>query len=512
MSRRTLLVLAVAVAGCVAAGLLVILSGPAQNSAPDGQGAESLEEVGEGEGEMLRAPSDGVICCNGEPAYDSTNTDGQEGSGNGAVAYRAGGQSVRQLSRPDPRLFRTGYGAWEPTLGVTSAGTVFYAGRNSNVDPVALRSRDQGRTWTAVPPVSHKSSLDPYMWVDPSTERVFTSDLGPTVTCSPLSFTDDEGENWTTNPVCGETDHQNVFGGSPPDGGERPSGYPNVVYFCAISGGALASTSTATACSKSLDGGSMFLPTGEPAYPPRVAEDGTFCDGAAGHGAVGPDGTVYVPRGWGEECRRPYVAISDDEGATWTRVEVSDIPLPEGAHEAGVAVDEQGNVFFSWVSEHGHPYVAVSRDGGLTWGQPWDVLPPGVDRVSAFTASIDAGGPGAMAAVFMGTEDPQGTSAEDTTWNGYLVTSSSALRRKPTFIAASINDPETNPLWKGKCGSVRCGNIGDFLDVVIGPDGTPWAAMVDSCPGADNRCTDFAVATPRGEGIVGQLVGGRPLR
>ena len=74
-----------------------------------------------------------------------------------------------------------------------------------------------------------------------------------------------------------------------------------------------------------------------------------------------------------------------------------------------------------------------------------------------------------------------------------------------------MNDPAANALWIGAdCSDVRCGNVGDFLDVVIGPDGTAWTALVDSCPGTD-QCTSFGVTDPRGEAVAGQLVGGPPL-
>jgi hypothetical protein len=96
-------------------------------------------------------------------------------------------------------------------------------------------------------------------------------------------------------------------------------------------------------------------------------------------------------------------------------------------------------------------------------------------------------------------------------WNAYLAQSTDALAADPTFYAASVNDPATNTLWKGDCTSpTRCGNMGDFYDVTIGPDGTPRGAFVDSCPGKD-ECTAFGVVDPRGEGIMGQLVGGPPL-
>ena len=102
-----------------------------------------------------------------------------------------------------------------------------------------------------------------------------------------MSYSDDEGETWTTLTVCGQFDHQSLFGGPPAT--STPTGYPHVVYYCAISGGALADSSTVTGCSRSRDGGLTFVPTESLPYPPRQAppehaEYNQWCDGAAGHG------------------------------------------------------------------------------------------------------------------------------------------------------------------------------------------------------------------------------------
>src|SRR4051795_13126121 len=100
-------------------------------------------------------------------------------------------------------------------------------------------------------------------------------------------------------------------------------------------------------------------------------------------------------------CGPPYVAVSHDEGSSWTQVKIADKPQlgfsdADGGfpHESGVAADRAGNLYYAWVADDGHPYLAISRDGGGTWGTPMDMMPPGVDRLSPFTASIDAADPG----------------------------------------------------------------------------------------------------------------------
>lgn len=460
----------------------------------------------------LQSPTDSVVCCGGRPAYpESKNTsEGTAGSGEGATAYNAGGTNARALPGADSKLFSTGYGGWEPSMGIAKDGTLYYAARNSNVDANLVRSKDGGVTWKYVGPPAHKVSLDPFMWLDYDTGRVFDSDID-TVTCPLLSTSADQGESWTTVKACGVTDHQSITGGPPPKGAALPTvGYPNVAYYCAITGGALAGSSTMTGCIRSVDGGKAWAPTGSPAFPERVdPASRTFCDGGAGHAAVGQDGRLFVPRGW---CGEPYVAYSDDMGSSWKRVRIPGPVLKTSAHEAGVGADDDGNAYYAWVGKDDRAYLSVSRDNGATWGEPKDVTPPGVLEVSDVTAEVAVGKPGAVAMVFLGTEVPRTAPANQRGWNAYAVQTSDALSAEPTFVAAPQNDPATNPFHIGKeCGRLRCGNIGDFLDIVIGPDGTAWTALVDACPGKENKCTAFDVQLPRGEAVVGHLVGAPSL-
>lgn len=496
----------------LATGALTIAAAP-QDEKLTAVERHALDEERD-EHRMLIAPPDSGRRYLQEPPYESRNTDGTAGAGGRAVAYRAGGRSVTDrdvvAAAPSARLWRSGFGSWEPTLGVNRRGTIFLSARNTNADPGVGVSQDGGRTWTRVKPPQHNASLDPYIWLDEQTGSLFASDIDPPITCTPISRSDDEGKTWRYSRACGVTDHQNHFGGPPPPGGEQPSGYPNVLYYCAISGGLLSDSSTYTGCLKSLDGGAVWGPTGDPAYPPKEGGDtaGSLCNGATGHGIVDPRGTVLVPRGW---CGPPTVAISRDEGATWTRREISDKRVPQGTHETTVAADSAGTLYYLFVAENHRPYLSVSRDGGNTWSDERDIMPPGVNYVSAFAIHADAGGPGRLAYVFMGTKDPKPD--EKSVWAAYMGSSQDADSGDPLFYAAPANDASRNTLWRGACDDLRCGNIGDFLDVEIGPDGSAWTALVDSCPAPDDSCiTDLTIDTPRGEGVVGQLVGGPPLR
>ncbi|MGH2806640.1 MAG: sialidase family protein [Actinomycetota bacterium] len=459
------------------------------------------------------------------PLHDGISPDptGRRGAGGIAVAHLPGGVPISSPdivgAAPRARLFRTGYDSWEPTMGVTKKGVFFNASGNDAY--LAVRSTDGGKTWKEVFG-GHVFSADPYMFVDQDTDRVFINDYVPP--CHLLSFSDDNGESWTTAPPLGcydNADHQTVFTGPPPEGGAEPSGYKNVVYLCAIGGG-ISAASTMSWCSKSLDGGMNFEPTGAPAYTNDPTQSGGdlgvpgACNGANGHGWVGSDGTVYLPRGW---CGQPWLAISKDEGLTWTRVQVADngmsccgrsdgIEVPIPSHEAGVVTDDKGNVFYTWVAGDRLPYMAVSRDGGESWSKPVMIGAPGVNEANL--PGIAIGPTGGIAIRYVGTENSPWNGKEvdgeytETRWNAFLTVIEEPLDDNPVLYSATVNDP-SEPLFVGECGPdpIRCG-WGDFQDVVIDNRGSVWSVDLDLCADKKNECAESEV-------IIGRLVGGPKL-
>ena len=416
-----------------------------------------------------------------------------------AAPHRAGGRRVARSSvplGPRPCLFHTGDQSWEPTMGITSDGTIFYGTERGDTTVLTVRrSTDKGRTWTDVTPLQEPSALgDPYLYVNRETDRVFAAEL-KTDLCAHLAFSDDNGESWTANPqVCGLADHETVFDGPPVS--TPTTVYPNFVYYCAASPG-IGPGQLQTGCLRSIDGGLSFTASGEPAFPPSEG-----CLGPVGHGVADSDGVIYLPKGW---CGQPHLAISRDEGRMWERVQVADNGMASGdvneSHEAGVAVDRLGNIYYVWIAFNDRPYLAISRDGGVTWSRPKMIAPPGV-RMASLPA-LDVGSPGRIAMAYMGANPSDGD-----IWNGYVTITANALDASPLFYSASVNKP-SDPLVRGGCGTERCQGAGDFFDVVIGPEGTAWAAFVDACVG---RCKDSAVGNNAADGIVGRLMGGPRLR
>ncbi|MFN2389612.1 MAG: sialidase family protein [Actinomycetota bacterium] len=391
-------------------------------------------------------------------------------------------------------------------MALSSNGDIFFNSYDT-LGTEVIRSSDRGRTWDEVSPrigpAHTQVSLDPYLYIDPATDRIFEIDL--TVACATLAFSDDGGTSWLANPLaCGTpvTDHQTLFAGAPVT--SATVGYPNIVYYCSST-----FLFTMGACSKSLDGGLTFLPTGTPAFEPSRADDVRGpCNGASGHGTAGSDGTIYLPRiHCAGDSHPPSLAISRDEGLTWDRVEVS---TESGlGHEAGVAVDTKNNIYFVWSGQTDHlPYLAVSKDGGSTWSKPMMIGPPGLRE--GVLPTIAASGRGKIAIAYMGTENSRfgglpATGSE--TWNGYMTISATALREEPLFFTSTVN-AKNDPLGRGAVCFYRCIPGGDFFDIVIDGNGTVWSAFVDGC---QTQCLS-GNDNDESEGIVGRLRGGPSLR
>ena len=396
------------------------------------------------------------------------------------VSAEPGGRTSRVA--PGVAVHYIGHDAGEPTLGVDRRGRVFYAAAEildfqgvPSID--VMRSTDEGSSWDIVSPGAggnnaHFSSSDPYVFVDNTKDgsRVFTVDLQGYL-CSILSFSDDAGESWITNPIaCGRpvNDHQTLF--SAPPVTSPTIGYPKVVYYCY-------QDIVSSTCSKSLDGGITFVPAGGLSFQGIDQETGEFCGGLHGHGFGAEDGTIFIPK---VHCGEPWLAISKDEGTTWRRVRVT--RMPAVGHEASVAADRDGNVYFMYIGRDMLPYLVTSRDGGKKWSAPVRMSRPGIVETSLPT--LDVGSSDNVVVGFMGSRDADGKDGfhekTGTVWNGYLTYSKNGLSPRPNLEFVQVS-PDSDPLLRGDCAQVKCGPAYDFIDVVVAPDGTIWGAFVDGC-------------------------------
>ncbi len=86
--------------------------------------------------------------------------------------------------------------------------------------------------------------------------------------------------------------------------------------------------------------------------------------------------------------------------------------------------------------------------------------------------------------------------------------STNVLDKAPVFFTSTVNDKK-DPLVRQNCGPGRCRAVFDFIDIVIGPDGTAWGAFVDGCTAA---CATIGPNNAGSDAVVGRLVGGPRLR
>jgi hypothetical protein len=449
-----------------------------------------------------------------------------------AVAYYPGDPTASVPGRPLlPCRYDTGARALEPSIGFTRDGRVLYqgwelqAGSAGGVPPrpVVKRSDQAYATWQDVSPLGPTDSLDPFLTVDKRTGRVFSVNwLGNgEPNCATVSHSDDGGDSWVSSPLaCSGFDGESIGVGPPVS--SATVDYPDLVYYC--TGATLGSSPPATSpiCSKSLDGGMTFVPTGMPPWP--IAGGGGEEDEFgpwAGNPIVGPDGTVYVPKRFEGQ---PEVALSHDEGLSWSRVQVA----ANGSSGAAtrMAIDDSANLYYAWTDANHMPYLATSQDGGTTWSSPIPLAPPGLREAALPRPAATASG--RVLVAFLGSTDSpaeppyyafcnellgecEDGAYADTTWNGYMTFIDDALAARPRLQTATVNPPD-QPLFVGGCSADgACKADLDFIDAQFDPSGQPWAAFVDDCAltrdytpifGADaGPCSDFL-----GEGIVGRLV------
>jgi hypothetical protein len=430
-----------------------------------------------------------------------------------AVAHHSGGKVVASKTSARPKLYNIGHHAGEPTIGFSRDGSLFYtagagcvtscAGQPEMAETVTPGGRavmmtpNNGKTWKNVSPglpdqgaSPHVFSLDPMLFVDHNsdTDRVFDIDL--TAACAELSYSDDHGQTWLTNPLaCGEpvNDHQTLFSGKPTK--TLSPLYGKILYYCY-------NKVAYTKCSKSLDGGLTFIDTTGLTNPE--------CSGLNGHGVTDSKGTIFLP--YTGCANAPTIAMSKDEGDTWTILKVPGEKVNGG--DPSVAIDRKDNLYFLWNDVDRKVRLATSTNHGKTWSKPLDVTAPGVKLTNLATLTV--GAPGKVAIAYLGTTSEE----KKTFWNGYLASGVGVLGKNPTFYSASLNDPK-HPLKatggnNTPCGPGRCGRILDFLDVEISPKtGQPWGAYVDACQATCEKTGVESYAD--NEGMAGTLVGGPRL-
>lgn len=413
----------------------------------------------------------------------------------------------------------TGFAGPEPSVGVTSSGCIFGAALEK-----VVRSCDGGKagSWESVEqiPQCQPSTSDPYLWVDPVTDRIFNVQMVVLVGTW-ICWSDDDGETWLGNPYdqgpLPVNDHIKLGTGPWTGAGYGLLGgtattnvYETAAYFCynKIAG---------VFCYTSFDGGVTF-PVGGQVL-------GLAATGAGLHGAIAtaPDGTVYVePR-----VATPTVIFSKDNGLTWeARTMGEDVGTTNPRKNSEVAADADSNAYHVWTGGDEAIYMSRSFDSGNTWEQTSiQVSPDGV--ISSAFPHIDASSPGHIAVAYLASTDVDMLGTPDidgNPWSGNAHTAPNTNVTYDLYVTYSYNADEENPdfytvkitedpvqigsicLSSGDCrdigGSNR--NLLDFNDLHLDREGRVYIAYTDGCTGdcAENWKTLDATASRDRELVV----------
>lgn len=407
--------------------------------------------------------------------------------------------------------YGTGYDTFEPTIGITSSGAIFFTNWNGLGDGThIIRSRDWGQTWEDVGPFGMSddqgqtpNSNDPYLYVDKFNDKLVKFDMHA-LTMMFVEYSNDDGETWSAPfPVEGyyaPQDHQSIA--SMPHSNAIVG---DVVYVYCINTG---SPALGAQCSRSIDGGHTW-DAQRIGYP--TESFGNQCSGLHGHVAGGSDGSVY--RG-NPSCEGPAVYASHDGGYTWSEHTITtDVPMQQGwhSHEVAVAVDEGGNVHATWISIDQMPWYAYSRDQGQTWSEPMMVAAPTVTETGFPT--IFAGDEGRVVVGYIGEVNDCESVGNNTTdggssecgWGGYMAIMTDAFAENPLITSVVVNLPEDPLDITSDCGNVRCGGFGDFIDVELDDFGRPWIALAHNAAGTEEAVIGTLMTGPSLYGEVVQL-------
>ncbi|MEA3166239.1 MAG: hypothetical protein QOJ26_1108 [Thermoplasmata archaeon] len=368
----------------------------------------------------------------------------------------------------------------EPNVGVTSSGAVFATALET-----VVRSTDGGLSYEPVYKQQVGFTSDPMLWVDTTTDRIFSPQMFPTLLCSSFIMSDDDGATWLEVPgvSCGlpVIDHQKVASGPAPVGSVfLPAGYPNLVTYCY-------NKVTATHCAVSVDGGIRFVyDTIIDTSPLAPTVDTAFsCGGINGHQHHAADGTIYVPYGF--NCGQAFVAVSKDGGFTFTR---HNLGVPNIGLDPEVTSTPDGTVYMFSKSPDGPAYVIRTTDGFETYEGPFIVSPPEV-KTTAFLG-MTAGSDGRLAFGYLGTSDDAAIEddVKDTAdWYAYVTMTLDGEAEAPTFVTvrASSDIVQRGSICLHKDCVDGNRNLLDFVDLHAGPDGRFFFVYADGCTSED--CT-----------------------
>ena len=405
--------------------------------------------------------------------------------------------------------------AAEPSIGVNwNTGNVLYEA-NLETDRVTFTDGGAGfdSTWTDVSAPTSVFSMDPILFTDPVTGTTVVSHLVSTLYvpgggCSLSSTTTDDGDTWIPSQGCGipgAYDHQTVGGG--PFGAGLPADplAQHAIYYCGQSG-------QFANCTLSVDNGTTYGP-GVPTYTdPGVV--GARCMGLHGHVKVSPDGTVYVPNMDCGDDHKQGMAVSTDNGLSWTVKTVPDSKYNGFRSDPSIALAKDNTAYFAYEDLDGGVKVAVSHDHGDTWTQSVNLTAPLGIKYAVMPAAV-AGDGDRAAVAFYGTKDattlPDNyeNAKYDGTWHLYVSHTYDGGLTWET-LDLTPNDPMQRGCiyWgNGDCPSTQR-NLLDFFDAQLDKRGNVLIGWDDGCIDA---CVTGGPNSRTRIGNIARQVGGKPL-
>lgn len=366
----------------------------------------------------------------------------------------------------------------EPTLAVLEDGRVLVVAGNS-----VLRWEGPG-SWTDVTPPADEAggiTLDPFLVGDPVTGRVYVSQLAA---CQRVSWTDDAGDSWTSNPLaCGGPDqhHQKLDVGPGPTGRAVHMMTMNLASW-------LATDDTVVTHAASHDGGFSWLQS--VALTESVHG---FEARAIGNVATSEEGTVhaiaYLCDGFVDANYHGLgVGRSTDGGATWSWQQIAPGGGPCEGIDPGIAAVGSSVHAAWWDASDGsfRLWYAASDDAGAMWSEPVAIPTPGLTSfVFADAAATDE----RVAVAFFGTPDSAVGANQAPSWSRWFPYLATRAADGGNWTVERLED---HPIQLGQIcmDGPQCldgaRNLLDFIDVQFGPEGRIHVAYPDGC---DADCT-----------------------
>jgi hypothetical protein len=426
------------------------------------------------------------------------------------VASATGSKDTQVAStltaRLTPCLIETDLGTSEPALLIGKDGALVYSPVHLPDGGIGvMRSKDNGGSWDVTVPLradgtSH-SRVQPSTYLEPETGRLLFS--SSRASFSPIkiqlgldmSISDDGGDTWRASTVTNYKglDWVKYAAGQPKT--STLNGFPKVLY---LSGPTPISTSAVVVAPKtqqvlkSLDGGDTWVEAGGF----DITLGGSNCPFSDyilfGSSTTLPDGTLVIG---GRHCTKVGVAISKDEGKTWTVKDIPNTKLIAGTTTIGIPAnpnfvlgqpitsDADGNLYALYADDKNLLRLTVSRDQGTTWSTPVVVSAPKIKQVHLTSLAVKT--PGQIAIAYYGSED---TGSVVVNHNVYVAESNDVFKAQPVFKSQLVNRTDTPLFPKGfdsnYIGMFLGGDLAELTQIQYAPNGDLFVSFVqDMCPG-----------------------------